>query len=235
MLTRRQFAVGSATIMSTGVRGSWQPGKAEALHFQTPLPIPKLIDAARAGNSVRLRAASGRHSFSKGKPAPTYGYSASILGPVIRLRRGDEVEMVVENALDCDTTVHWHGLAVPGNLDGPHQVIPPAGSWRPTLKIEQAAWTAWYHPHPHHDIARQVYMGLAGLIIVVLTGSDQVVDITKAHDLGANSYMVKPGDFNDLVEMVKRIKGNWLLVNRPHEPAASKDTLRASQNATNHH
>jgi blue copper oxidase len=166
MLTRRQFAVGSATIVSAGVLSSRQTRKAEALDFHTPLPIPKLIDAARAGNSVRLRAASDRHSFSKGKPAPTYGYSASILGPVIRLRRGDEVEMVVENALDCDTTVHWHGLAVPGNLDGPHQVIPPAGSWRPTLKIEQAASTAWYHPHPHHDIARQVYMGLAGLIIV---------------------------------------------------------------------
>ena len=167
MLTRRQFAVGSATIVGAGVLSSRQPRKAEALEFHTPLPIPKLIDAARAGNSVRLGAASGRHAFFNGKPAPTYGYSASILGPVIRLRRGDEVEMVVENALDCDTTVHWHGLAVPGNLDGgPHQVIPPAGSWRATLKIEQAASTAWYHPHPHHDIARQVYMGLAGLIIV---------------------------------------------------------------------
>jgi blue copper oxidase len=167
MLTRRQFAVGSATIISAGVLGSHQPGKAEALDFHTPLPIPKLIDAAREGNSVRLRAAPGRHSFFHAKPTPTYGYSASILGPVIRLRRGDEVEMVVENALDCDTTVHWHGLAVPGNLDGgPHQVIRPGGSWRPVLKIEQAASTAWYHPHPHHDIARQVYMGLAGLIIV---------------------------------------------------------------------
>ena len=167
MLTRRQFAVGSATIMSAGVGGCWRPGKAEASYVHPPLPIPKLIDAAREGNSVRLRAASRRHSFFNGTSASTYGYSASILGPVIRLRRGDEVEMVVENALDCDTTVHWHGLSVPGNLDGgPHQVIRPGASWHPTLKIEQAASTAWYHPHPHHDIARQVYMGLAGMIIV---------------------------------------------------------------------
>jgi len=106
MLTRRQFVVGAATIMGAGVRGSRQPGKAEALYFQTTLPIPKLTDAARVGNSVRLRAASARHSFFNGKPAPTYGYSASILGPALRLRRGDEVEMVVENALNWDTTVH---------------------------------------------------------------------------------------------------------------------------------
>jgi len=76
---------------------------------------------------------------------------------------------------------------------------------------------------------------LAGLIIVVLTGSDRVPDITRAHDLGANYYMVKPGDFDDLVEMVKRIKGNWLLLDPPHEPAASKGAPRPSYNATNDH
>ena len=118
MLTRRQFAVGSATIIGAGVLGSAQAGKADALDFHTPLPIPKLIDAAKEGNSVKLKAASSRHSFFNAKPAPTYGYSASVLGPVIRLRRGDEVEMVVENMLGCDTTVHWHGLAVPGAFDG---------------------------------------------------------------------------------------------------------------------
>ena len=61
---------------------------------------------------------------------------------------------------------------------------------------------------------------LADLIIVVLTTSDEVPDVTKAHDLGANSYLVKPGTFDELVEMVKRIKGRWLLVDRlPAEPA----------------
>jgi blue copper oxidase len=104
MLTRRQFAVGSATIISAGLLSSRQNGKADTFHFNTPLPIPRLVDAAKEGNSVRLKVAPGRHSFFKGKPAPTYGYSASILGPVIRLRRGDEVQITVENALDCDTT-----------------------------------------------------------------------------------------------------------------------------------
>ena len=181
MLTRRQFAVGSAAMVSTGVLGSRQYGKADALHFNTALPIPKLVDAAKEGNSVTLKAAPGRHPFFKGKPAPTYGYSSSILGPVIRLRRGDKVEMIVQNALDCDTTVHWHGLAVPGNVDGgPHQVIRPGGSWRPILAIDQAASTAWYHPHPHHDITRQVYMGLAGLIIVD-DGSDATHGLPRTY------------------------------------------------------
>jgi hypothetical protein len=43
------------------------------------------------------------------------------------------------------------------NADGgPHQVIEPGGTWRPVLKIDQAASTTWFHPHPHHDTARQV-------------------------------------------------------------------------------
>jgi CheY-like chemotaxis protein len=63
---------------------------------------------------------------------------------------------------------------------------------------------------------------LAGLISVVLTASDHVRDVTKAHDLGANSYLVKPGNFDELVEMVKRIKGHWLIVDRlPGLPASS--------------
>jgi CheY-like chemotaxis protein len=53
---------------------------------------------------------------------------------------------------------------------------------------------------------------LVDLIIVVLTGSDHVPDVSKAHELGANSYLVKPGTFDELVEMVRRINGRWLLL-----------------------
>jgi blue copper oxidase len=166
MFTRRRFAVGAAAFASanfTNVRF----GEAGDASFHAPLPIPELIDAAKHGNAVRLKVASGRHAFIKGKPTTTYGYSAPILGPVVRVRNGDDMEMTIENALECETTVHWHGLSVPGDLDGgPHQVIKPGDTWRPVLKIDQAVSTAWFHPHPHHDTARQVYMGLSGLIII---------------------------------------------------------------------
>jgi FtsP/CotA-like multicopper oxidase with cupredoxin domain len=145
------------------------------------LPIPPLIDAAKQGNAIKVKVTSGRHAFIKGKPALSYGYSGPVLGPAIRLRRGDEVEMTVENALDVDTTVHWHGLLVPGDVDGgPHQVIKSGGTWRPRLKIEQPAATAWFHPHLHHDTARQVYMGLTGLIIVD-DGSDANLGLPRTY------------------------------------------------------
>jgi blue copper oxidase len=164
--TRRQFSLGcSATIAAGFVYSRYAIGA--AARFDTSLPIPKLFDAARNGTAINLRVGAGQHAFVKGKPASTYGYSASVLGPVIRVRRGDEVQMTIENALDRITTVHWHGLLVPGDVDGgPHQPIKPGDVQRVTLTIDQPAATVWFHPHPHHDTARQVYMGLTGMIIV---------------------------------------------------------------------
>ncbi len=69
---------------------------------------------------------------------------------------------------------------------------------------------------------------LANLIVVVLTASDHVPDVTKARDLGANSYLVKPGNFEELVQMVKRIKGHWLLLDRLPECTVSTQSTRAS-------
>ena len=125
----------SATVAAGFVYSRYAIGESEQL--DTSLPIPKLIDAPKIGNAINLKAAPSRHAFVKGKRASTYGYSASVLGPVIRVRRGDEVEMTIENALDRITTVHWHGLLVPGDVDGgPHQPIKP-GEVRIALKIDQ--------------------------------------------------------------------------------------------------
>jgi FtsP/CotA-like multicopper oxidase with cupredoxin domain len=97
------------------------------------------------------------------------------------VRRGDEVQVVVENALDAVTTVHWHGLLAPGYNDGgPQQLIQPRQIWRPVLKINQPAATLWFHPHPHHDTARQIYMGLTGILIID-DGSDARLDLPRTH------------------------------------------------------
>jgi two-component system response regulator len=47
--------------------------------------------------------------------------------------------------------------------------------------------------------------------VVVLTSSRQAADINRAHELGANSYLVKPGTPEALVEMVKVIDAYWMI------------------------
>ena len=63
--------------------------------------------------------------------------------------------------------------------------------------------------------------GLRRLPVVVLTGSRESVDVNRALDLGANSYLVKPVGFDDLLEVVRTLRLYWLGLNeRPTmEPA----------------
>ena len=67
---------------------------------------------------------------------------------------------------------------------------------------------------------------LAELIVVVLTGSDYLPDATRARELGANSYLVKPASFKELVETVKEIIDRWLVRERPPGEPASVQASR---------
>jgi blue copper oxidase len=181
MLTRRSFTAGAGAIATVALLDS-RSSLGEITPAGSHLPIPQLIDAASQNNVVRLKVSAGHHAFYRRKPTRTLGYSGPILGPVLRFRRGDRVEMIVENAIDAPTTVHWHGLLVPGDADGgPQQRIDPGSTWRPTLAVDQPAATLWYHPHPHQDTARQIYLGLAGLIIV-----DDSNNLSLPHQFGVD-------------------------------------------------
>ena len=61
--------------------------------------------------------------------------------------------------------------------------------------------------------------GLKRLPVVVLTSSNQASDINKAFDLGANSYLVKPGGFDSLLELMKGLDMYWLMLNEKPELA----------------
>jgi blue copper oxidase len=167
VITRRRALTLGAGIIASATIFDVRFGRSERTRGGGRLPIPRLIDANQSGGVVKLRAAPGFHEFYKGRPAKTLGYSSPILGPVLRFHRGQHIDIVVENALDVPTTVHWHGLLIPGQVDGgPQGRINPDTTWRGTLSVDQPAATLWYHPHPHHDTARQTYLGLSGLIIV---------------------------------------------------------------------
>ena len=51
--------------------------------------------------------------------------------------------------------------------------------------------------------------------VVVMTSSREKADVTEVYDLGANAYVVKPLEFNDFVEAVRKLGGFWAHVNQP--------------------
>jgi len=166
-VTRRSLLAGVAGMglaATAGFRANLS--QAEAAEGQ-PLLIPDLLDARSKENTISLTAQVGRTTFFPGSGSATLGFNGSYLGPTLRLHRSDEVEFAVANATRETTAVHWHGLLVPAEADGgPHQGIEPGATWRPRMKIDQPAATLWYHAHMHGKTARQVYGGLAGMILV---------------------------------------------------------------------
>ncbi len=166
-LSRRSLLEGGAVIGASALvpRPLWDAAAAAAQ--PQSLHIPALLDARKLAHSVSLEVQVGNTEFFPGRTSKTLGYNGSYLGPTIRANRGDEVEIAVINALEEDTTVHWHGLLIPAELDGsPHQLIRPGTTWRPTLPIRQPAATLFYHSHAHGRTGAQVYSGLAGLFLV---------------------------------------------------------------------
>jgi CheY-like chemotaxis protein len=55
--------------------------------------------------------------------------------------------------------------------------------------------------------------GLRRLLVIVLTSSDSVLDINRAYDLGANSYLVKPFGNEHLVKLLEYLQTYWLGIN----------------------
>jgi hypothetical protein len=96
-----------------------------------------------------------------------YAYNRQIPGPRLVLTEGDHVRINFHNALPESTTVHWHGLIVPNEMDGPAKVtqqpIPPGGSYTYEYTVGQHG-TYFYHSHDHPD--RQQALGLYGALII---------------------------------------------------------------------
>jgi len=75
--------------------------------------------------------------------------------------------MKVTNSLAEQTTMHWHGLKIPGDHDGsPYTIIKPGKTWQVPLTIDQPAATCWCHPHFYPGTAEQVIKGIAGLVVI---------------------------------------------------------------------
>lgn len=83
------------------------------------LAIPPLLAKSTSGDvDYTLTAQKGKRMLLQGQETETYGYNGDFLGPLLKLRKGESVRIKTVNELDEDTTFHWHGLDVPGDVDG---------------------------------------------------------------------------------------------------------------------
>ena len=87
-----------------------------------PLAIPPALDL----DTFDLVVDEHVHQFYPGLNTATYGVSAEYLGPTVILHTGDTARFRVHNDLAQVTNMHWHGLRVPGPMDGgpPREIAP---------------------------------------------------------------------------------------------------------------
>ncbi len=100
-----------------------------------------------------------------GKRRTGMAINGSIPGPLLRWREGETVTLRVRNRLPHDTSIHWHGILLPANMDGvpgfSFAGIAPDGMYEYRFKVIQSG-TYWYHSHSGF----QEQLGVYGALII---------------------------------------------------------------------
>ncbi len=137
-----------------------------------------------------------------GKPVQSLTINGQVPGPTLRFKEGEDVTIYVTNRLREDTSVHWHGLLLPGQMDGVpglngYPGIKPGQTYTYRFKIRQAG-TYWYHSHS----GTQEQAGLYGALVI----DPAAPDVVQA----ARDYVVVLSDFTseDSDEVLRNLKND---------------------------
>lgn len=115
----------------------------------------------------------------KGPPGTVEEIPGSYLGPILRLRQGQKVRVRFQNKLPEDCVIHQHGLLVPEKADGhPRHQIGSGQTMAYEYTVLDRAGTYWFHPHTDKRTAEQVYLGMAGMLVVTDT-EEQSLDLPR--------------------------------------------------------
>ena len=172
------------------------------------LPLPTFA----AQDTLRLKAGPvAQQILPDGDNATAMlGFNGSMPGPELRVRRGERVNIDVENGLDAGTAVHWHGIRLENQMDGvpmlTQELIEPAHTKTYSFMPPDEG-TYWYHSHyiSHEQVAR----GMMGpLIVEDDTPPDVDHDITV---LMADWQVQEDGNLSDdFVDMHSVAHGGYM-------------------------
>ena len=164
-LSRRRFVAGGAAALGlAGALPAWARSTSHGL-------VAKGFGTL-TGPDIDLTVASSELVVD-GRTGHAVTINGSVPAPLIRLREGQDVRLRVTNHLDEDTSIHWHGLIVPFQMDGVPGVsfpgIKPHSTFTYAFPLKQAG-TYWYHSHS----GLQEQLGHYGPIIIDPADADPV-------------------------------------------------------------
>jgi len=144
-----------------------------------------------------------------GNPRMAMTINGSIPGPVLHWREGDDITLRVTNQMNVSSSIHWHGMILPYQMDGvpgiSYRGIAPGETFTYRFKVQQAG-TYWYHSHTHF----QEQVGMYGAIIIeprdgehIRADRDYVVqlsDWTDTDPLTVFAKLKKQSDYYNFIE-----------------------------------
>ena len=177
--------------------------------------VPKLPYTMDGGVKVfHLVAEPVKRELMPGRVIDAWGYNGTTPGPTIEANQGDRVRIVLDNHLPEPTTMHWHGLEIPNQMDGMPYIsqkpIAPGGRFVYEFELHQNG-TFFYHSHG----AMQEMMGMLGMFVLHPQHSYRpIVD----HDFGIllQEWALLP---NNSVPNTVGMEFNWLTFNGKAGPA----------------
>ncbi|MEC7931542.1 MAG: copper resistance system multicopper oxidase [Pseudomonadota bacterium] len=162
-LDRRSLFRGAAALTLAGAFPAWARSGTAGLH-----PAPGIL----SGEDIALTVGE-THFRTGGRSGHAITVNGTLPAPLIRLKQGQMVRLSVTNSLAEDTSIHWHGLIVPFQMDGVPGVsfpgIRPGETFRYEFPVRQAG-TYWYHSHS----GMQEAMGHYGPIVIDPAAADPV-------------------------------------------------------------
>jgi CopA family copper-resistance protein len=133
---------------------------------------PRLDSAVLSGTEFDLRIGETEVNLT-GAARTALTINDSLPGPLLRWREGDTITLNVSNSLDEDTSIHWHGILLPANMDGVPGLsfsgIHPGQAYRYQFTVKQSG-TYWYHSHSGFQEQHGVY----GPLVIEPRGPDPI-------------------------------------------------------------
>ena len=151
-----------------------------------------------SGENVALTIGHARFNVG-GKTGHACTVNGTVPGPIIRLKEGQKVRLSVTNTLNEDSSIHWHGILLPFQMDGVPGVsfpgIKPGQTFDYEFEVKQSG-TYWYHSHS----GMQEAMGQYGAIVIDPAGPDPV-----AYDR-EHIVVLSDWSFMDPMEQLRKLK-----------------------------
>ena len=170
-LTRRRFVQGVAIGGVLGLTPGWLQAGAQIKASLRGHNNPPVL----SGREINLVVAENPVNFT-GVTRMATTINGSIPAPTLRLREGDEVTIRVTNRLSVPTSIHWHGILLPYQMDGVPGIsfpgIAPGETFTYRFKLRQSG-TYWYHSHSGFQEMTGMY---GALIIEPRTGERHPAD-----------------------------------------------------------